>query len=102
VDYDGKRILIGLESTGFEPTGEFTADIFYTVHFPDGRDVEVVEHSTAAPGVGPLASFTADIDVLSGGIGGPGVDGSIEPGGRHCSHPQLPGHLVSRLEPLTA
>ena len=69
MDYDGKRILIGLESTGFEPTGEFTADIFYTLHFPDGRDVEVVEHSTAAPGVGPLASFTADIDVLSGGTG---------------------------------
>lgn len=69
VEYDGKRILIGLEQTGFEPTGEFTADIFYTLHFPEGSEVEVVEHSTGSPGVGPLVSFTADIDVLSGGTG---------------------------------
>jgi hypothetical protein len=69
VEYDGKRILIGLESTGFDPTGEFTADIFYTLHFPDGSEVDVVEHSIGAPSVGPLVSFTADIDVLSGGTG---------------------------------
>lgn len=66
--YDGVKMNVDFETTGFTPTGENTADVFFTWHFPTG-DVDIVEHSTTTFMGGHNTAFDSTIEVLDGGTG---------------------------------
>ncbi len=90
VIYDGARIRVPFVGTGFVPTGEFTADIFFDFFFPDGV-VSVVEHSTVTPVAGPLVTFDSTIEVLNGGTGGWEWSGKTNVAGGHAVIMELSG-----------
>lgn len=69
VALDGEAVKVPFVYTGFEPTGENTADIFIDFFFPHGV-VSVVEHSTSTQLGGAVNAFEADVEVLAGGSGG--------------------------------
>lgn len=65
---DGERQLVHMVQTGFVPTGEDTADIFYRAFFDQGT-LELVEHSAPVHIGGPLFAFNSEVEVLAGGSG---------------------------------
>jgi hypothetical protein len=50
------------------PTGDNTADVFFTWHFPGPYgDLDLTEHSTTTPAGGSLVRFNSTVDVTGGG-----------------------------------
>lgn len=65
VSYDGERQRVPFESTGFQQTGDNTADVFFTFYFPQGI-ATVVEHAVSTPKGGPAAAFESTIEGTEG------------------------------------
>jgi len=89
---DGHKIKVPFVGTGFNQTGENTADIFFDFFFP-GEVVSVVEHSTSTWIAGPLVEFNSTIEVLSGGSGGWTWSGNANRAGGVAVIKQLAGAL---------
>ncbi len=68
LSYDGERIQVLFEVTGFVQIDETHVDVFFDWHFPDGT-VSITEHSTTLPIGGPAAEFNSTLVVTSGGTG---------------------------------